>query len=67
MLKKCPYCAEEIRQDAIKCKHCGTMFKKDLGNSLIESGRNMRKTGIGITCGCLLIIILIMLLSSCLI
>ncbi|MHA6484517.1 zinc ribbon domain-containing protein [Paenibacillus sp. strain BS8-2] len=50
-VKKCPYCAEENQDEAIKCKHCGSMVTKspsspstppirtDLGQRVIKGQR----------------------------
>lgn len=36
-MKKCPYCAEEIQDDAVKCKHCGEWLDENSKPSIIPA------------------------------
>jgi len=44
--KKCPFCAEEIQSEAIKCKHCGSLLDQASGNQLKPNSKKDRHVAV---------------------
>jgi len=44
--RRCPYCAEEIRAEAVKCRHCGSMLATALTRPWYRSHRGKRIAGV---------------------
>jgi hypothetical protein len=45
-MKKCPYCAEEIQDEAIKCKFCGEFLDKKKSSVLDITKGFLNQTGV---------------------
>ena len=63
-MKTCPYCAERIQDEAIKCKHCNEMLIEE--NHLVKSLGNFFDGIFSVIWKtCLVLFVLLFIMYSC--
>jgi uncharacterized Tic20 family protein len=49
-MKKCPLCAEEIQEDAVKCKHCGELIVKPKSSETAKAASERSEKNLAMWC-----------------
>ena len=57
--KKCPFCAEDININAVKCKHCGEFLTKEAKKEHHKDNQSCLVTTLIILCIIVLIMIIV--------